>query len=366
VETSYNSAYTEIWYTQLGKVYMTGGTTPYYAYWPTPGNGTVEVNGNAATNFYMHKDWLGNSRISSTLINHTVVSDQAYAPYGEVYDKLATGAGVPGQMFTGDTQDILTGIFDTPNRELNASQGRWLSPDPALQGWNQYAYVNGNPMSNVDPSGLACYPLERAMTGSCEGFMSNGVSFGASWNEFDVMNIPIKQLIGYQSTRYIDPSTWQVIQTSLSPLYQQVGTGFDISSDSGNGGPANNGSWAWNFTKSFFTGFSVFGPKSDPRPSCFGQFLADAGSGFVNSFLPPSPSPGEIVGVGTAMYDYSNEVGIVAEQHLAQYGSRISKYTIGEQAGARAGLAGLLANADYQGAVALVNEYGSASSGQCK
>lgn len=131
---------------------------------------------------------------------------------------------------------------------------------------------------------------------------------------------------------------------------------------------ANNGSgsWAWNFTKSFFTGFSVFGPKSDPRPSCFGQFLADAGSGFVNSFLPPSPSPGEIVGVGTAMYDFPNEVGIVAEQHLAQYGSRISKYTIGEQAGARAGLAGLLANADYQGAVALVNEYGAASSGQCK
>jgi hypothetical protein len=42
------------------------------------------------------------------------------------------------------------------------------------------------------------------------------------------------------------------------------------------------------------------------------------------------------------MADYSNEVGIVAEQHLAQYGSRISKYTIGEQAGARAGLAGTL------------------------
>lgn len=187
VETSYNSAYTEIWYTQLGKVYMTGGTTPYYAYWPTPGNGTVEVNGNAATNFYMHKDWLGNARISSTLINHTVVSDQAYAPYGEVYDKLATGAGVPGQMFTGDTQDILTGIFDTANRELNASQGRWLSPDPALQGWNQYGYVNGNPMSYVDPSGLACYPLERAMTGSCAPFMNNGVSFGANWNEFDLM-----------------------------------------------------------------------------------------------------------------------------------------------------------------------------------
>jgi RHS repeat-associated protein len=177
VETSYNSAYTEIWYTQLGKVYMTGGTTPYYAYWPTPGNGTVEVNGNAATNFYMHKDWLGNSRISSTLINHTVVSDQAYAPYGEVYDKLATGAGVPGQMFTGDAQDILTGIFDTPNRELNASQGRWLSPDPAGAGWNQYAYAT-NPLSSVDPTGL-----DNCDTpGDCDSTPSNPTSGGEPVN----------------------------------------------------------------------------------------------------------------------------------------------------------------------------------------
>jgi RHS repeat-associated protein len=173
VETSYNSAYTEIWYTQLGKVYMTGGTTPYYAYWPTPGNGTAEVNGNAVTFYYMHKDWVGNSRISSVIVNPFVVSDQAYAPFGEVYDKLATGAGVPGQMFTGDTQDILTGIFDTPNRELNASQGRWLSPDPAGSGWNQYAYVL-NPLSLTDTTGLRpgpgspCGTYEWGGSGNCD------------------------------------------------------------------------------------------------------------------------------------------------------------------------------------------------------
>lgn len=166
VETSYNGAYTEIWYTQLGKTaYMTGGSTPYYAYWPTPGNGTVEVNGNAASNYYMHKDWLGNSRISSGISNHTILSDQAYAPFGEVYNKLATGASTPGQMFTGDTEDIIAGIFDTPNRELNVGQGRWISPDPAglnaadpsnPQSWNRYAYVLNNPLSYKDPLGLYC------------------------------------------------------------------------------------------------------------------------------------------------------------------------------------------------------------------
>jgi hypothetical protein len=86
------------------------------------------VNGDNSTVYFMHKDWLGSSRLSSTIVNHTIISDQAYAPYGEVYNKQSTGAGVPAQMFTGDTQDILTGLFDTPNRELNAGQGRWLSP----------------------------------------------------------------------------------------------------------------------------------------------------------------------------------------------------------------------------------------------
>jgi hypothetical protein len=59
-------------------------------------------------------------------------------------------------MFTGDlTQLDADVLFDTPNRELAASnQGRWLSPDPAGAGWNQYAYAT-NPNSQVDPTGLS-------------------------------------------------------------------------------------------------------------------------------------------------------------------------------------------------------------------
>jgi RHS repeat-associated protein len=173
VETSYDGVYTEIWYTQLGKGVYMQGSSPYYAYWPTPGGGTVEVNGNAVTSYYMHKDWLGNARLSQTIISHDVISDQAYAPYGEVYNKLATGAGVPAQMFTGDTQDIVSGIFDTPNRELNASQGRWLSPDPAGAHWNQYAYVT-NPNSRIDPSGLEDCSSDSDDSEDCNGNGDNG------------------------------------------------------------------------------------------------------------------------------------------------------------------------------------------------
>lgn len=95
-----------------------------------------------------------------------------------VYNKQSTGAAVPGQMFTGDTQDVVSGIFDTPNRELNSSQGRWLSPDPAHKGWNLYAYTT-NPNNLIDPSGLVegtpcLIASPRGPHANCEGGGNGG------------------------------------------------------------------------------------------------------------------------------------------------------------------------------------------------
>jgi len=44
---------------------------------------------------------------------------------------------------------------------------------------------------------------------------------------------------------------------------------------------ANNDSYAWTFTKSFFSGFALFGPKNDPRSSCFGNFAKNSVANFV-------------------------------------------------------------------------------------
>ncbi len=156
VEFSKNSTYKENWYTQAGTVVMSG-TTLAEAYLRAPGGGSfMELGGQ---NDYLHKDWLGNARIGSLIGSHAVAADMAYAPYGEVYNFIA-GSGI-SQMFTGDlTQLDSEVLFDTPNRELAASnQGRWLSPDPAGAGWNQYAYAT-NPNSSNDPSGL--YPTNGA------------------------------------------------------------------------------------------------------------------------------------------------------------------------------------------------------------
>lgn len=70
-------------------------------------------------------------------------------------------------------------------RKQSATQGRWISPDPAglaavdptnPQSWNRYAYVMNNPLSFVDPLGL-CDPNDP----SCIHVDVNGCPSGSSW-----------------------------------------------------------------------------------------------------------------------------------------------------------------------------------------
>jgi RHS repeat-associated protein len=90
-------------------------------------------------------------RLQTTFTTRIANIDQAFAPYGELYNKI----GGNGPLnFTGDLQDIFAGLYDTPNRELMSNAGRWLSPDPTLASWNAYGYST-NPNSFVDPLGLS-------------------------------------------------------------------------------------------------------------------------------------------------------------------------------------------------------------------
>lgn len=121
-----------------------------------------------------------------------------------------------------------------------------MSPDPAglavadpsnPQTWNRYAYVMNSPLSFIDPTGLACYPLERAMFGSCAGFEGNGVSFGESSNEFDLMSIPIVTtawgwVANSPGSGVSAPFNLMVSNTQVLAYWgqvtMQVGTGFDL------------------------------------------------------------------------------------------------------------------------------------------
>ncbi|MGA8030410.1 MAG: RHS repeat-associated core domain-containing protein, partial [Bryobacteraceae bacterium] len=71
-------------------------------------------------------------------------------------------------------ENVAGDIKDFPARVYQTTQGRWVTPDPAglaavdltnPQSWNRYAYVGGNPLGNVDPSGLDCVTFDNGTTG---------------------------------------------------------------------------------------------------------------------------------------------------------------------------------------------------------
>ena len=158
VEKNVAGVYTQFLYGPTGKLGLMNGQTLVNAYLPLPGGEIYNIAPGYGR--FWHRDWLGTIRLSSMRSNRSVDYDRAFAPFGEVYKNFGSTAN---NNFTGDTQDTIAGTYDTPNRELNPSQGRWMSPDPAglsavslsnPPSWNRYAYTVNDPLRYVDPLGL--------------------------------------------------------------------------------------------------------------------------------------------------------------------------------------------------------------------
>jgi len=182
VEKGVGTTYTQFVYNPDGTslaVYSGGLTKGTIS---LPGGSTAVYNA-SGLNYIRHKDWLGSSRLATTWA-HAVYAKEAYAPFGETYNE----AGTPDRSFTGQDQNVVTnsggtGVYDYLFRKYDPSAGRWLSPDPL--GWgavspadpqslDRYAYVENQPMNEIDPSGQA----------ACL------VSIGGMWFGYDSGNDP--------------------------------------------------------------------------------------------------------------------------------------------------------------------------------
>lgn len=56
--------------------------------------------------------------------------------------------------YAGQYEDTTTGLYKMGARYYQPELGRWTQPDPSGLAGNAYAYVGGNPVNFVDPSGL--------------------------------------------------------------------------------------------------------------------------------------------------------------------------------------------------------------------
>jgi RHS repeat-associated protein len=103
----------------------------------------------------------------------TVVERYMYDPYGNVTVLNPDGTvrgdgtlasshfGVPN-LFQGMRYDSVTGLYQTPNRDLSPATGTWMEQDPAgyVDGSDLFQFVGSNPLSYVDPSGLQPPPTQ--------------------------------------------------------------------------------------------------------------------------------------------------------------------------------------------------------------
>lgn len=126
------------------------------------GTALAHLFGRAERLGYLHHNHLGAPELVSDEAGNPVWQ-ASYTPYG----KLVPAAGLAGGFemnlrLPGQYEDGETGLYYNDHRYYDPRQGRYLSPDPLglRAGINTYAYVAGNPLKYVDPSGLILFAFD--------------------------------------------------------------------------------------------------------------------------------------------------------------------------------------------------------------
>jgi len=117
------------------------------------------------------RDHLGSSTLELDE-NGQLLSQEGYYPYGATAwwaAKSAIEASYKTQRYSGKERDA-SGLYYYGLRYYAPWLMRWINPDPAGAegGWNLYAMLGGNPVSQVDPQGTT--PTRR------RGSLDSGVS----------------------------------------------------------------------------------------------------------------------------------------------------------------------------------------------
>ncbi len=127
------------------------------------------ANGGTLRTSYMHRDHLGSVDVLTDETG-TVQQRMSFDTWGkrrEINWQQMTEAaittfdtGITTRGFTGHEQIDQVGLVHMNGRVYEPELGRFLSADPIvqaidnLQSYNRYAYVQNNPLTNIDPSGF--------------------------------------------------------------------------------------------------------------------------------------------------------------------------------------------------------------------
>jgi RHS repeat-associated protein len=102
---------------------------------------------------YIHTDHLGTPLVMTSSGLASIEWSAQFRPFGEVH--AITSTKTLDLRFPGQLLDSETGFHENWHRDYDPSLGRYLQSDPiGLEGGlNTYAYVGGDPVSLIDPTG---------------------------------------------------------------------------------------------------------------------------------------------------------------------------------------------------------------------
>ncbi len=120
------------------------------------------IQPNSRLYFLQDANWNTTAIVGLVSGSWQVTQRFAYSPYGTITvltsDWSTTGeTPLASNLYQGMTLDPVTGLYYARNRNYSPSLGRWINQDPAgyINGANTYQFVMSNPLSYVDPIGLA-------------------------------------------------------------------------------------------------------------------------------------------------------------------------------------------------------------------
>lgn len=130
----------------------------------------------SGTAYYIHADYRNTPREIDDA-NKQVVWSWTPQPFG---DNSPSGTFEYNLRYPGQYYDSESGLNYNYYRTYDPATGRYLESDPIglVGGINTYAYVQGNPVSWIDPSGLDLTPVQQAaVTAAAEDWSNSNVPY---------------------------------------------------------------------------------------------------------------------------------------------------------------------------------------------
>lgn len=185
-----------------------GTTSVEYVYLDAVPLAVIYASGKTAGTYYIEPDHLGTAQVV-TNGSGAVAWKASYDPFGAATLTTSTitfNLRLPGQYF-----DAESGFHYNGSRYYDPQTGRYLQADPlGLQGGlNPYTYVNGNPITYVDPDGRNPVAIISGVIGGVAGAVQ-AANAGGGWTAANAANIGLGAVTGavIGASAAITPTEW--------------------------------------------------------------------------------------------------------------------------------------------------------------